>query len=134
MENVKDDGVEPDAGFSEVHRLAPHLAACSLIQPNWTPCDLDRGEIGVGDRQLGIDPDGLPEQRDDGSQVLLGRPIVVRQSLEEAIPGGDVRRDDRARRGGFCPEISGPGGGQLGRDLVLHREQIADVPVVSTGP
>ena len=68
------------------------------------------------------------------AQILLGLPVVVRQPLEEAVPGGHVGREPRRRRGFGPDDLGGDGGGQVGRDLVLHREEIADVAVVAAGP
>src|SRR5580692_7863340 len=61
-------------------------------------------------------------------------PIVMRKSPQESIPGGQIGGRPRRRGGLGSIYFRSQCRTQAGGDFILHREQVVDVPVISSGP
>ncbi len=126
--------IEPHAAFRQAHRRGPEFA-CTLYPSKLDALHHDRGEIGACDGKRRIERNGFLEQADRGFVVCFGLAIIVGKPLQELIPGGQILRRRPGWGGSFRTiDLRGYRGGQAGGDLILHREQIADVPVISAVP
>ena len=136
-ENLKCEGrarVEPNAAFRQAHRRGPQFAR-ALYPSKLGALHHDGGEIGAGDGKRGIERNGFLEQADRGLIVCPGLMIIMGKPLQEPIPGGQIFRRGPGWGGSFrAIDFRGYRGGETGGDLILHRKEIADVPVVSAVP